>query len=388
MNLLFVSPIYPLQRDPRLGIFVHEQAKYLVRLGHTVCVLTLGFSEDAAHEIVDGVRIYRIKPPQVPILRQGKMLWGFSSRIAALHKKHKFHIITGHFVGPLTGLAGVVSKILFKPFVYVAYGMDVAAENKKDRILTAWYLSFADAVVCPSRYTATLAAQHAPQQKITVIVLGVDGDRLKPSMTVSVFKKKSGITNEKILLSVAGLAPRKGQDIILQSLPDVRKAYPHIKYYIIGRGQDNGEEKARLVAITKKLSLEDIVVFIDYVSQSDLANFYHSCDIFVLMSRTIKEKRGIEGLGKAYLEASYCGKPVIGGKSGGTADAIIDGVTGYRLEPLDVRALSKTIITLLASPSLRKKLGAAGKSYITSKLSAEKYAENLAKLYESLLVKR
>jgi phosphatidylinositol alpha-1,6-mannosyltransferase len=159
------------------------------------------------------------------------------------------------------------------------------------------------------------------------------------------------------------------------------KEEPNIVYFIIGQGP----EKEKLISLANKLNLKDKVAFIDYVSDADLANYFNICDIFLLMSKTIEEKSAIEGFGNVYLEASFMGKPVIGGKSGGTSDAVVDGKTGFLIEPDDAEELKKKIILLLKNKTLREKMGRYGRKRVLNGFLWKHNVEKLVKVYSGLL---
>jgi phosphatidylinositol alpha-1,6-mannosyltransferase len=103
------------------------------------------------------------------------------------------------------------------------------------------------------------------------------------------------------------------------------------------------------------------------------------------MSRTIEEKGGIEGFGIVYIEASYLGKPVIGGKSGGTGDAIIDNVTGYRVDPNNLQDLTKKIVLLLKNKDIRTKMGKEGQKFVKKNLLWEHNVKKTLKIYEEVI---
>jgi phosphatidylinositol alpha-1,6-mannosyltransferase len=86
---------------------------------------------------------------------------------------------------------------------------------------------------------------------------------------------------------------------------------------------------------------------------------YELCDVFVMPSRVLS---GLdwEGFGIVFLEAALAGRPAIGGRTGGTADAIDDQVTGLLVDPEAPGALTQTIRRLLNDPDLRQRLGRAG----------------------------
>ena len=69
----------------------------------------------------------------------------------------------------------------------------------------------------------------------------------------------------------------------------------------------------------------------------------------------------VEGFGLVFLEAGACGKPVVGGRSGGAAEAVVHGATGYLVEPDDLQGLVQTLRKLLGDSALRREAGLAGR---------------------------
>lgn len=87
--------------------------------------------------------------------------------------------------------------------------------------------------------------------------------------------------------------------------------------------------------------------------------------------------KGIESFGISFLEANACGKPVIAGRSGGTADAVIDGETGLLVDPHDVDAIASAIILLLTDRDLACRIAENGRRRVERELSWEKVGEKL-----------
>ena len=373
MNICIFSPIYP-SRESALGKFVHEQAKELA-IKNRVFLITIGNKDDKEHEIIDNVNVYRLKSSKIILLIK------FVKKFYYLNKKYKFNLFHSHFIGFSTLIFGITSKVLRIPYVVTVHGMELISKNKFSFLMKKLYLAFPDRIVCVSRYVALMAGNYVNNKKLVFIPNGVDVEKLKPNKNKNKFKKELNIKDEKILLSICNLVERKGLDTVIKALHQVSQKIPNIIYFIIGKGP----EKENLVNLVNQLNLSEKVRFINYVSDEDLANFYNICDIFVLMSRTIKERAGIEGFGVVYIEASYFGKPVIGGKSGGTADSIINGVTGYRIEPANQKELANKIVKLLKDASLRKKFGNHGKKRVKSKLLWKHNVDKLIKVYNSLL---
>ena len=109
-----------------------------------------------------------------------------------------------------------------------------------------------------------------------------------------------------------------------------------------------------------ELGLTGLVKFAGYVPEKQLPDVYGLCDVFVMPNR--EDNGDMEGFGMVFAEASACGKPVVAGRSGGTADSVVDGVTGFLVDPHDCEGLAASLRRLLSSPDLRHRLGAAGMS--------------------------
>jgi glycosyltransferase involved in cell wall biosynthesis len=372
IKICIVSPIYPVASKPQLGKFIHGHSKELAKQGKDVTLITIGDKKDKDYEVIDNIKVYRVK-------EKSRLLFGIRifALILKLNKKHRFDILHSHFVGPLTVICGIASKLIKVPYVVTARGVGLLPKSFIKKI----YLFFPQKITCVSNYTASLAREYVDGKKVISIPNGLDVERLKPTKNANKFKKELKIKNKKVLLSICNLVERKGLDLIIKTLPTVMKEEPNIVYFIIGQGP----EKEKLISLANKLNLKDKVAFIDYVSDADLANYFNICDIFLLMSKTIEEKSAIEGFGNVYLEASFMGKPVIGGKSGGTSDAVVDGKTGFLIEPDDAEELKKKIILLLKNKTLREKMGRYGRKRVLNGFLWKHNVEKLVKVYSGLL---
>ncbi|MCK4575090.1 glycosyltransferase family 4 protein, partial [candidate division WOR-3 bacterium] len=74
------------------------------------------------------------------------------------------------------------------------------------------------------------------------------------------------------------------------------------------------------------------------------------------------------------MEANFFGKPVIGGRSGGVSDAIIDGVTGLLVDPESPEEIANGIIKLFENPELARKLGEQGRKRVLEEFTWESAA--------------
>jgi glycosyltransferase involved in cell wall biosynthesis len=109
-----------------------------------------------------------------------------------------------------------------------------------------------------------------------------------------------------------------------------------------------------------------------------MPELYSQCDIYVQPSL-------IEPFGIAVLEAMACGKPVVGTNIGGMIDTIEEGVSGYRVEPMNPKALGEKITDLLLNPEKMREMGKNARERAKKfdwKLIGEKYNRLIEKVLQ------
>ena len=160
-------------------------------------------------------------------------------------------------------------------------------------------------------------------------------------------------------MSVCRLIERKGCDKVIKSLPEVVREIPNLIYLIVGEGP----EKLELKKMVKEMGLNKYVLFVGSIPNQELVYYYNMCDLFILPT-----KRGIdrkdETFGIVFLEANACEKPVIGGRTGATNESIIDYKTGILVNPLSLKEISRTIISLLKNQRLANQIGKEGRKRV------------------------
>ena len=158
------------------------------------------------------------------------------------------------------------------------------------------------------------------------------------------------------ILTLARVHPRKGQLDTAQALallpPELRAG---IVYQVGGKGDDRYLRKVEAVCRDAGMAFEHL----GEVGPGPLAATYQQCDIFAMTSRSLP--KSVEGFGIAYLEAGFHGKPVVGYRSGGSGEAVMDGETGLLVEAGDLDALANALQQLLTDSGLRQRLGEGGR---------------------------
>jgi phosphatidylinositol alpha-1,6-mannosyltransferase len=121
-----------------------------------------------------------------------------------------------------------------------------------------------------------------------------------------------------------------------------------------------GRDEDRLKKLAAELHAP--VVFLGRVPHDDLPALYGCADVFSMMCRNRWGGLEQEGFGIVFVEAAACGVPQIAGDSGGAAEAVLDGVTGYVVtNPTDVSALAARFDTVLSDHDLRNSMAKASR---------------------------
>jgi phosphatidylinositol alpha-1,6-mannosyltransferase len=107
------------------------------------------------------------------------------------------------------------------------------------------------------------------------------------------------------------------------------------------------------------------IVFTGAVPTAELPAHYAMADVFAMPCRTRGAGLDVEGLGIVFLEASAAGVPVVAGDSGGAPETVIDGRTGRVVDGRDAPELAQVISGLLADPDLARRMGQAGREWVT-----------------------
>jgi phosphatidylinositol alpha-1,6-mannosyltransferase len=169
-------------------------------------------------------------------------------------------------------------------------------------------------------------------------------------------RRELGIgAGDPVLLTVGRLDCRKGHDMVVAALPLLLKEFPALRYVIVGEGP----EREKLAELAREKGVAERVLFAGFQPDERLAAYYRACDVFIMHNRALEND--VEGFGLVFLEANACGKPVVGGRSGGAVEAVVHGVTGFLVEPNDAQGLVQTLRKLLGDSALRREMGMAGR---------------------------
>ncbi|MGW4892007.1 glycosyltransferase family 4 protein [Kitasatospora sp. NPDC004240] len=215
-----------------------------------------------------------------------------------------------------------------------------------------------------------IAPALGPAARLERLVPGVDTELFRPSAN-------DGSGTAPVILCVARLVPRKGQDTLIRALPLIRRAVPDAVLVLVGRGPD----ERRLRALARRYAEPGAVVFAGGREHALTPADYAAADVFAMPCRTRRAGLEAEGLGIVLLEAAACGLPVVAGRSGGAPDAVLDGVNGTVVDGRDPAEVAGAITRILRAPAAeRARMGAAGRRWVREAWSWDATAGRLCDL--------
>ena len=316
--------------------------------------------------------------------------WFFNRTLRGAVEAIKADVYEAHNVSGYGFLKGLRNRGFNKPFIQTVHGVlaDEYVQSAKgisksfrEKLANVimWRLSKieeeasknATLIVTISKYSSRKVVEFyaVDKAKIRIVPNGVDIHRFKPSKDCKTIKRQMGLDERLCVLFVGRLIPRKGLPFLIKAAEHIIKEYAQTMFLIVG----DGPLKNNLMADLEKRKLSNNFIFLGDVNESALPAVYNCADVFVLPS--IQEGQGI-----AFLEAQATAKPVVAFDVGGVSEAVLNKKTGFLVKP-DSLQLSKAILKVLSSYSLREKMGNRGRDFVSDNFSWDICAQKMLKVY-------
>lgn len=388
-RVLLIGPFYsPACYGGAVQVY-HQMFSRLQRLDATVVSQWLGCDREAAREFDAGCeRLYGYRMCRIP--RYELIFPSGASAPRKLHDAWRFFRDTpGHLRAVIererpdaiicgaTIIAGWLMSRLPRhiPRINYLHGEELGRLSTSRFV---WRYLFrtqlqaireADLNISVSRYTAQRAGELTGVDAGSFAVLPnfVDLDRYRPPSDRAAVRRRLGWEGRKVILSLARLIRRKGFDQGIRAVARLRsegRLGPEWVHVIAGKG----EQEPHLKRLAAELGVEDHTEFAGFVPDAEMADYYGAADLFLHPNRNLDGDT--EGFGIVFLEASACGVPVIGGEAGGTADAIREGVSGYRIDAENLEAIGDAIHRLTGDEELRTRMSRTGIELVQREYSA------------------
>lgn len=297
----------------------------------------------------------------------------------------RYHLVIATHIG-ISPVAGMMQALYGTPFWVACHGREAWGRFPAD---VRWTTARADLLLPVSRFTAERVAKvnGIPPGRMRVLYNAVPHDFACRLAAGEGRNGAAGVSGrrEKHIFSVGTVSREssyKGYDTVIRALPEVLRTFPNARYVVAGEGDDIG----RLKRLALETGVGGRVEFTGGIPDEELAALYRSCDVFALPSRTTslngKEWQG-EGFGRVYVEAALAGKPVVGSKGGGAAEAVLHEKTGLLVDPESVPEVAHSLTRLLGDEELARRMGQEGRRWALEKFTSGALRRRLADLLKT-----
>ncbi len=246
----------------------------------------------------------------------------------------------------------------------------------KVRKYTLWR---ADQVIAVSQSAAQSILEHPDiADRLSVIYNAVDLREIDSAPDGSAFRMEWGVSPEALIVGeLATLAPRKGQDLLIEAAYRLRDMNPPLHLVFVGSANTRYHwYEERIRSRIKDLGLESRVTFSGYTHQPLSA--LRAFDISVLPSRS-------EGFSRAIIESMALRLPIIAANIPGNDEAIRDNETGVLVPPDHIEALTQALSLLAQDSEKRRRLGEAARKEAEARFTIEIQLEKIQAIYTQLL---
>jgi len=347
----------------------------MAALGHDVTIVAPRFPDTDAFDRAEPVRVVRFGGYYVGWLRLFPLLAAAWPHIRSADLILPINIAYG---GPLAYLAG-------RPYIALAYAYEFLKFSRVAPVAAFYRRVYAQArgVIAISAFTRSQLADFgvAPDH-IEVVHPGAPEVRLLPPERLAALRHRFVLDEGPVILAVGRLVPRKGHLTLVRAMPRILERYPNAILAIAGQGPMS----YWIAQETWRHGIRNQIRLLETLDDEEIAGLYQACDVFALPTgdESSTSRLGqVEGFGLVFAEAGAYGKPVVAGRSGGVADAVLDGETGLVVEPNDPEALAKAILSLLDDPNLANRLGENGRRRVEGELNWAAFTKRLLEIAET-----
>jgi phosphatidylinositol alpha-1,6-mannosyltransferase len=287
-------------------------------------------------------------------------------------------IVSAHI--NLSGIGKFLSMLTGAKSILNIYGAEAWSTKTRD---AAWGLRRSDYVVSDCHYTASYLEEKGfrPKNSVAVVWDCVDLTRFFPAQPAQSTLERYGIPDPRGGINILTLgrmgsdtAEYKGYERLLEVFSRIADQVAHARLIYAGRG----EMVERLRRKAEDLGLSRRVFFTGMVHEDDLPDIYRSAHLFSLVTN---RGEGVgEGIPLTPLEAAACGIPLIVGNHDGSQEAVEEGLDGYILDPYDLEAHARALVSLATNEELRTRMGQAARRRAELEFAFPKFLKKHAEL--------
>jgi D-inositol-3-phosphate glycosyltransferase len=385
------------------NVYVGQLARLLPRLGYEVDVFTRRDRRDLPDiaDWADGARIIHVPAgPAAPVRKED--LLPFMPEFTSFTRRscrgvRGYDVIHANFFMSAL-VAAELKQSLGLPFVVTFHALgrvrrqyqgeaDGFPERRlaiEDRVIRE-----ADRVIaeCPQDRDDMVGLYGADSSRLATIPCGFDPAEFWPVGKARARAVLGLDPDERIILQLGRMVPRKGVDNVIRGLARLRLGHGIPARLLVVGGESSTPDPAvtpeigRLRRIAEDEGVAEAVTFVGSRGRDVLRFYYAAADVFVTTP-------WYEPFGITPVEAAACGTPVVGSAVGGIKTTVVEGETGYHVPPRDPDALADRLGRLLGDPALLTLLGRQATRRANALFTWEKVALAVAEVYEEVAASR
>ena len=382
------------------NVYVAELAFELAKKGYEIDVFTRrdDYDQPKCLAVKPGVRVIHINAgPSEPLPKEELLIYmdEFGREMLAFIEEEDeiYDLIHANFF--MSGLVAMTLKQRLNiPFVITFHALGHVRrihQQEQDRFpierlsIETELVSQADRIIaeCPQDQEDLIFFYQADHRKIRIAPCGFNPDEFYPMDRELSRQALELDSNEKLILQLGRMVPRKGVDNVIRALSLLKDEQVCPKLVIVGgeKSADNlvvCPEIQRLKKLAAELDVEERVIFTGRKDREQLKIYYDAADVFVTTP-------WYEPFGITPLEAMACGTPVIGSNVGGIKFSVVDGKTGFLVPPNSPQILAEKILCLLTDSELLEEMGESALKRVQEHFTWKKIAESVSDIYEEVI---
>ena len=398
MKILILSDDFPPLVLGGAGVVAFNLAQGLQKAGHEIFVITaVGRKEKEGWTEFEGLKIFRIYSHYHPRWRAYLSLYNFQtiSKIKKIIKEVKPQIVHAHNIH--THLSYYSLKIAKKQATTVfltahdtmlySYGKVVdefkiswvqelknyrLRYNPMRNLIIRCYLKYVDRIIAVSNILWHALVNNGIKNVITIHNgIDLDGWTTLDESVVN-FKKRYRLKDKKIVLFVGRLSGAKGGLNLVKAMAVAIKKYPKAILLIVGR-EDRYADVIKDTA--KKENIAKHLIITGWLDRREIVTAYKSSDIVVFPSVYL------DPFGMNNIEAMATQKPVIATCYGGAHEIVINGETGYIVNPNDINSFAEKILDLFKDEARAQMMGRKGRERVEKNFTLKQQVGKYSDLY-------